>query len=132
VRYAHGVQIVLLMVFGALGTLARYGVAVATQTWLPRSAQGFPWATLTVNVIGSFVLALVVFLALGGRVSQDVRLAVGTGFCGAFTTFSTFALETDALLTRGAFLEVTLYVMGNLLLGFMAVLLGKALAAQFV
>jgi fluoride exporter len=120
------------MVFGALGTLARYGVAVATQTWLPRSAQGFPWATLTVNVIGSFVLALVVFLALGGRVSQDVRLAVGTGFCGAFTTFSTFALETDALLTRGAFLEVTLYVMGNLLLGFMAVLLGKALAAQFV
>jgi fluoride exporter len=125
------VQIVLLMVFGALGTLARYGVAVATQTWLPRSAQGFPWATLTVNVIGSFVLALVVFLALGGRVSQDVRLAVGTGFCGAFTTFSTFALETDALLTRGAFLEVTLYVMGNLVLGFVAVLLGKALAAQF-
>ncbi len=124
-------QIGLLIVFGALGTLARYGVAVATQTWLPRSAQGFPWATLTVNVIGSFVLALVVFLALGGRVSQDVRLAVGTGFCGAFTTFSTFALETDALLTRGAFLEVALYVMGNLLLGFMAVLLGKALAAQF-
>ena len=130
-RYAHGVQIVLLVVFGALGTLARYGVAVATQTWLPRGAQGFPWATLTVNVIGSFVLGLVVFLALGGRVSQDVRLAVGTGFCGAFTTFSTFALETDALLTRGAFLEVTLYVMGNLVLGFAAVVLGKALAAQF-
>jgi fluoride exporter len=125
------VQIVLLIVFGALGTLARYGVAVAAQTWLPRWAQGFPWATLTVNVIGSFVLALVVFLALGGRVSQDVRLAVGTGFCGAFTTFSTFALETDALLTRGAWFEAGLYVIGNLVLGFVAILLGKALAAQF-
>jgi fluoride exporter len=131
VRYAQTVQIGLLIVFGALGTLARYGVAVATQTWLPRDAQGFPWATLTVNVIGSFVLALVVFLALEGRVSQDIRLAVGTGFCGAFTTFSTFALETDALLTRGAWTEVALYVMGNLVLGFVAVLLGKALAAQF-
>jgi fluoride exporter len=131
VRYAQTVQIGLLIVFGALGTLARYGVAVATQTWLPREAQGFPWATLTVNVIGSFVLALVVFLALEGRVSQDTRLAVGTGFCGAFTTFSTFALETDALLTRGAWTEVTLYVTGNLVLGFVAVLLGKALAAQF-
>jgi fluoride exporter len=132
VRYADHVQIGLLIVFGALGTLARYGVAVATQTWLSREAQGFPWATLTVNVIGSFVLALVVFLALEGRVSQDIRLAVGTGFCGAFTTFSTFALETDALLMRGAWAEVTLYVIGNLGLGFIAVLLGKALAAQFV
>jgi fluoride exporter len=131
VRYAHSVQIALLIVFGALGTLARYGVALATQSWLPRSAQGFPWATLCVNVIGSFVLALVAFLAINGRVSQDVRLALGTGFCGAFTTFSTFALETDALLTRGAWLEVALYVVGNLLLGFLAVLLGRALAAQF-
>lgn len=87
---------------------------------------------MTVNVIGSFVLALVVFLALEGRVSQEVRIAVGTGFCGAFTTFSTFALETDALVTRGAWLEVTLYVIGNLALGFIAVLLGRALAAQFV
>jgi fluoride exporter len=126
------VRIALLIVFGALGTLARYGVAVATQSWLPRSAQGFPWATLTVNVIGSFVLALVVFLALEGRVSQELRIAVGTGFCGAFTTFSTFALETDALLVRGAWLEMTLYVLGNLALGFAAVLLGRALAAQFV
>ncbi len=130
-RYALRVQIGLLILFGALGTLARYGVTLLTQSWLPRSAQDFPWATLTVNVIGSFVLAVVVFLALNGRVSQDVRLALGTGFCGAFTTFSTFALETDALLTRGAWLEGTLYVVGNLLLGFLAVSLGKALAAQF-
>ena len=124
-------QITLLIVFGALGTLARYGVAQATQSWLPRAAQGFPWATLTVNVVGSFVLALVVFLAFQGRVSEEVRLALGTGFCGAFTTFSSFAVETDGLLMRGAWTEVTLYVVGNLLLGFVAVLLGKALAAQF-
>lgn len=124
-------KVALLIVFGALGTLARYGVAVATQSWLPRAAQSFPWATLTVNVVGSFILAVVVFLALEGRVSSDVRLALGTGFCGAFTTFSTFALETDGLLARGAWLEAGLYVIGNLALGFGAVLLGRALVAQF-
>lgn len=117
--------------FGALGTLARYGMALAMHAWLPRTAQSFPWSTLTVNILGSFILALVVFLALQGRVSEDVRLALGTGFCGAFTTFSTFAVETDVLLMRGAWLEVTFYVAGNLLLGFLAVLLGRTLAAQF-
>ncbi len=116
------------MVFGALGTLARYGVNQWLQAWFPRAAATFPWATLSVNVAGSFVLSVIVFLVLEGRVSQDMRIALGTGFCGAFTTYSTFALETDALIARGAWLEAGLYVMGNLVLGFAAVLLGRFVA----
>jgi CrcB protein len=121
-------RLVWLMVFGALGTLARYGVNQWVQAWFPRAATTFPWATLSVNVVGSFVLSVIVFLALEGRVSQDTRIALGTGFCGAFTTYSTFALETDALIARGAWFEAGLYVLGNLVLGFAAVLLGRFVA----
>jgi fluoride exporter len=122
------VNLLALAVAGAFGTLARYGLGLLIadlMRGLPSGLSEFPLGTLAINVLGSSVLAFVTTLALDGRLSPDVRLAIGTGFCGAFTTFSTFELETHGLLTRGANLEAGLYLVGNLALGFAAVLLGR-------
>jgi fluoride exporter len=119
-------HLVYIALFGALGSLARYGVSVAARAWFPSSI--FPWSTLAVNTVGSFVLALVVSLALEGRVTESVRLSIGVGFCGAFTTFSTFELETQQLLAQGRTLEALVYVTSSFVLGFMGVMLGQAMA----
>ncbi|MEZ4239788.1 MAG: CrcB family protein [Myxococcota bacterium] len=81
---------------GALGALSRYGVSLLLARWL---GPAFPFGTLAVNGVGSFVLGLVV--ALGPLAPGDddllgptARALAGTGFCGAFTTFSTFSVET--------------------------------------
>jgi fluoride exporter len=118
-------QLVWIAVFGALGSLARYGVGLAAKIWLGAS---FPFGTLAVNLVGSFILALVMTLALSGRVSEELRLAIGVGFCGAFTTFSTFELEVQQLIASGRPLEAFGYVVSSLALGFGAVLLGQWVA----
>ncbi len=118
-------QLVWIAVFGALGSLARYGLGLAAKTWFGAS---FPYGTLAVNLVGSFVLALVVTLALNGRVSEELRLAIGVGFCGAFTTFSTFELEVQQFIATGRPLEAFMYVVSSLALGFGAVLLGQWVA----
>jgi CrcB protein len=77
---------------GALGAVARYGVSLAALRWLP---EGFPYGTLCVNLLGCFLLGAVTELTLDeGWLAPEVRVIVGTGFLGAFTTFSTFGVET--------------------------------------
>jgi CrcB protein len=90
----------------------------------------FPLATFLINVSGSFVLGLI-----GGLLAQRavphadaVRLALGVGFCGGFTTFSTFAFETDALLEDGIWLTAVLNMVLSLLAGLVAVRLGLVAA----
>lgn len=121
-------NLLALAIAGAFGTLARYSLGLLIAGWLRGFGSSFPLGTLVINVLGSFVLSYVTTLALNGRLSPDVRLAIGTGFCGAFTTFSTFELEAHGLISRSANLEAGLYVMGNLVLGFAAVLVGRWLA----
>ena len=121
-------NLLALAIAGATGTLARYGLGLLIAGWLRGLGSSFPLGTLVINVLGSFVLSYVTTLALNSRLSLDVRLAMGTGFCGAFTTFSTFELEAHGLISRGANLEAGLYVIGNLILGFAAVLVGRWLA----
>ena len=118
-------HLVWIAVFGALGSLARYGVGVAAKTWL---GAGFPYGTLLVNTVGSFVLAFVTVWALEGRVSENVCFAIGVGFCGAFTTFSTFELDVQQLIAGGRVLEAFGYITSSLLLGFGGVLFGQWLA----
>jgi protein CrcB len=83
---------------GALGTLARYGVERAAGP----SDHGFPWATLSVNVVGSFVLGAVLTLVVE-RWPRDryLRPLVAVGFCGGFTTFATMAVEIDQRIRHG-------------------------------
>ena len=121
--------LLLMMLAGALGTGARYGLTL----WIQNGAGarlGFPLGTLIVNVTGCLLLSFVTALALQ-RMAPDVRLIVGTGFCGAFTTFSTFELEADALLRRAPNLAFW-YVGGNLVLGLAAIWAGRWLALQWL
>lgn len=113
---------------GALGALLRHlmNSAFQSQPWL--GGGGFPLGILVINVLGSFLLAVVTTLSLQGLVSESTRQAIGTGFIGAFTTFSTFEWDTDQLIRKGQLAHAALYVLGNLILGFVAVQLGRYVA----
>ena len=135
-------KLLLLMLAGGLGTGARYGLSLLIENAISSrgknvfllSAEGavFPLATLVINVLGSFLLALLTVLALHGAVKPEYRLILGTGFLGAFTTFSTFELEAETLISKGHWHSAGLYVLGNLLLGFAAILLGRVVALRLL
>lgn len=100
---------------GFLGANARYFLS----EWVHgRYGEAFPYGTLLINVSGSFVLGLFASLALNQNWSQESRLLVAAGFLGAFTTFSTFSLETLLLgFEGGRWTLALLNTVGNLLLG---------------
>jgi fluoride exporter len=106
---------------GALGALARWGVG----SWFGQRFPTFPWGTLVINVSGSFVLG-VLFAALveRGIGSPTMRVALMTGLLGAYTTFSTFSLETFRLVEDGAMRSAIANVALSLVLGLAAVWLG--------
>ena len=110
---------------GAVGTVARYGMERAVVT----PSDGFPWATLTVNLIGSFVLGIVMTL-VQRRWPTDrfLRPLVAVGFCGGFTTFSTFAVEIDQRVRHGQVGLAFAYLAVSLLAGLGAAWGGIALA----
>jgi CrcB protein len=90
----------LVALGGLVGSLARYWLAGTVQNL---ADHDFPSGTLVVNIIGSFVVGLVMSLSLDrGLVNEEVRILLTTGFCGGFTTMSTFSYETLALLRGGA------------------------------
>lgn len=110
--------VLLLAVGGGVGANARY--------WFGRlvaSVQGpveFPWATFAINVSGSAILGLVAGLFLNqphDAAKRNWYLLFGSGFCGGFTTFSTFSLETLELLQRGKLTAACGYVLGSVLAG---------------
>jgi len=108
---------VLAVIFagGIVGGLARYA---ATSVW-PTPAGGFPWATFAVNTAGTFALALLVYvLAEVWSPHRHTRALVGTGFLGAFTTFSSVATATDELAAHGHPRTAVLYLAGSVLAGF--------------
>ncbi len=116
-------------VFGALGALARYGVSMwALRLW----GASFPMGTLIVNVIGCFCLGLLAETALGDPgLTARTRTILGTGFLGAFTTFSTFGVETLRAIEAGSWGVAAGNVALNVVGGIVAVALGFALARQF-
>lgn len=121
--------ILLVVAGGSLGTLARYGVSL-----LVPAAAGWPWGTLAVNLAGAFVLGLLLeYLLLrapddGGR--RTLRLAAGTGFLGAFTTYSALALETSTLAAGPSPGLAAAYVLATLAGGSIASLAGIRLASR--
>ncbi|SDZ43547.1 fluoride efflux transporter FluC [Herbiconiux ginsengi] len=117
----------VLMVFlgGAVGTVARESLDLATP------AEHLVATTFIINIVGSFSLA-VVYTALQERkrsaaFQRRIRLLVGTGFMGGFTTYGSFAVATAAAASRGSVGDAALYAAGSILLGVVAALLGRQL-----
>ncbi len=115
---------------GIAGTLSRYGL----EGWIQsRTATGFPLGTLSVNVTGSLMLGFIIRVATGtALISPDIRAAVTIGFCGAFTTMSTFSYESVALLNDGDYLRAALYMSATIAGCVGAVMLGAALGNKLL
>jgi CrcB protein len=114
---------VLVGAGSCVGGVARFAFA----RWVGGVVEGrFPLGTFIINVSGSFVLGLLVGLLAQRAVpnADALKLAIGVGFCGGFTTFSTFEFETSALLEDGAWLTAASNVMLSLFAGLLAVRLG--------
>ncbi len=120
-----------IAVGGIIGTLSRYYLQGWVQT---RTGVGsFPAGTLAINVIGSFAIGFIVRLATGSTIiAPDIRAALTIGFCGAFTTMSTFSYETMALLWDGDYARASLYMGGTIIGCLAAVVLGTALANRLL
>ena len=114
------------------GSFLGGGTRYLVSRWLPRPGAGaFPWATFAVNVAGCFLLGLVSGMGTAGRAADPrLRLLLATGFCGGFTTFSTFMDENLSLLRGGRPGAFALYAAASLVLGFAAIVLGHHLAGR--
>lgn len=115
----------LVLLGGAVGAPLRYLADRAVQA---RHDTVFPWGTFCVNVAGSLFLGILTGMALSGVAGSGVRLLLGTGFCGALTTYSTFSYETLRLAETGAPLHAVLNVLASVVAGLGAVFAGLALA----
>ena len=119
-------RILLLMVFGAAGTLARYGLQGLVQD---RAGISFPSGTLAVNLCGCFLLGGIGQYALHHlAVPPEWRTGITIGFFGAFTTFSSFGWETVKMLEEGDWARAGLYVAASVIGGLLAVLAGIRIA----
>jgi fluoride exporter len=119
----------LLAVGGALGTLARYLISVAAVPF----SHTLPWGTILINVSGSFIIGFFGTLTLSeGRhpLPETARLFIMVGFCGGFTTFSSFSLQTLDLMRHGSLMRALINVVASVVLCVGAVAIGHALAAK--
>jgi CrcB protein len=117
-------QVALLSVGGSLGVNARYWLGVAISQ---RVGTRFPWATLTINVTGSFAIGLLTVLLARWMPHPHMRLLVVVGFLGGYTTFSSYSAEALVLWERGERAHCLGYVVGSVGAGLVAVVLGTVL-----
>ena len=111
---------------GAVGAIGRYGVGVWMARWL---GTGFPWGTLTVNVIGSLLMGLAVQIFIHKtQFSGEFSVFLTIGVFGGFTTFSAFSLDAVLMLQRGQISMATLYMFGSVFLSLIALVIGMYLA----
>lgn len=121
-------RIALLIVFGTLGTLARYALQGLVQQ---RTDSTFPSGTLVVNLLGCFLLGGIAEYALTHlTIPPEWRIGITVGFFGAFTTFSTFSWETARMLQDGEWRRATTYILASVIGGLVAVFFGMKIAER--
>jgi fluoride exporter len=118
------VSLFLVIAGAAVGAPLRYLSDRAIQT---RHDTVFPWGTFAVNAVGSLILGLVTGAVVAGGASPQVQLAVGTGFCGALTTYSTFSYETLRLLEDDARLYAAANIVASIVAGLVCAFAGVAI-----
>lgn len=121
------VQIGVLSLGGVLGVNARYWLGLWINRW---AGAQFPWATFLINVTGSFAIGFLATLIARWLPHPNLRLLVVTGFLGGYTTYSTFAFDSLTLWERGERGASLAYMGATLVVGFLAVFLGVALARE--
>ena len=119
-------KLFLIALFGAIGTLARYGLQGVVQI---RMGSMFPYGTLLINLTGCFLLGLIGQLTLNRMlISSDLRIAIAVGFFGGYTTFSSFGWETAKMLEDGEWLRAVTYVGASVFAGLLLTVAGIHLA----
>ena len=113
-------NLLLVAIGGAVGSVLRYLLSGINTS--------FPWGTFAVNILGSLLIGLLVGLVCKGVLSPEMKLLMVTGFCGGFTTFSTFANESFGMMKAGDVLQMALYVGVSVVIGILAVWVGMALS----
>jgi CrcB protein len=117
-------KILLVAVAGAAGALTRYGIATAI------GVRSFPWATLAINLSGSFVLGLLLTAGIQRGWPENTVIPLSVGFLGAYTTFSTFSYETFTLGRADRFVSAAVYVAVSVTGGILAACAGYLLARR--
>jgi len=112
---------------GALGAMSRYGLS---QLAINLFGKGFPFGTLIANFVGSLLMGLLFALIETESLMPQVKIALGIGFLGAFTTFSTFSLDTVLMIQAGDIQKALLNILFNLGLCLMAVFIGLWLGSK--
>ncbi len=114
-------QILLVFVGGGFGSVLRYIIG----KWLNNTESGIPYGTFAANILGSLLIGVILgYAAKSDALSQNQTLLLATGFCGGFTTFSTFAYENHVFLKSGDFTSFAFYTIASFIVGFLAVFAG--------
>jgi fluoride exporter len=117
---------VYMAIFAIIGAFARYGQTIVVENVMGRA---FPFATLSINVLGSFLMGFLFFETLERiNISPELRTGILTGGLGAYTTFSTFSLESLNLMENGEMVKTGLYVAGSVVLSIAAAIFGAQLS----
>ncbi len=121
-------QLLVIAAGGSIGAVMRFIMSTGIHSWL---GKGFPYGTLIVNVLGSLLMGLLYELFLQRlSVSPEVRALLLVGFLGAFTTFSTFSIETINLIEQGYLIKAIVNVLANVILCVLAAWVGLQIVRQ--
>jgi CrcB protein len=121
-------QLLLVFIGGGFGSTLRYVIG----KYMNSTETGIPWGTFTANILGSLIIGIILGMAAkNDALSSNQTLLLATGFCGGFTTFSTFAYENHVFLKSGDFTSFALYTIGSFIVAFLAVFAGLFIAKSF-
>tara|TARA_R110000787_G_scaffold12665_4_gene40693 strand:+ start:2130 stop:2504 length:375 start_codon:yes stop_codon:yes gene_type:complete len=121
-------QLLLVFIGGGFGSVLRYMIG----KYMNNPESGIPYGTFVANILGSLLIGIILGMAAkNDALNQNQTLLLATGFCGGFTTFSTFAYENHVLLKNGDFTSFAFYTIASFVVAFLAVFAGLYLARTF-